>query len=367
MTIVHYLASTFWGGGEQYVFTLSQYLKENMHHKVVFICQPDTQPLVIKRLSDIGTTYIIHPTTKNGKFSFISAWQLARICHKEHASVIHVHALKDYFVAVYAKLLCMCGIRLVATCHYLSPAKNKCTWRWAYRHIDSLICVSQLAKSVFVSHPQVQRAFRRVVVIPNSVAIAPTTNDETFPNLRRDYQIDTATRIISFHGRIGEEKGIVQLIEHLQPICHLPFVLVLLGEVTSTMQSRLDALRAMPEWKNRILCLGFYQHPLPIVRQADLAVVPSIVAECGSLSLLENMAVGLPTIASNNGSEPEFITHDQEGLLCEPTRYDQWCEAISLLVTNDKKRRDMGFNAKQRFEHIFDYPAFVQQIIHQYE
>ena len=74
MTIIQYLASPFWGGGEQFVYSLAKQLVERYHHTLIFICQPNTDKRMQERFRAIGQTITLKPTTKNGKFSFQTAY-----------------------------------------------------------------------------------------------------------------------------------------------------------------------------------------------------------------------------------------------------------------------------------------------------
>lgn len=182
MTVIQYIASPFWGGGEQYVYTLSQQLILRYHYRIVFICQPHSNPELIQRFAALGRVYTLHPRTKNAKFSLLESIRLAHIVRIERATVLHIHEPKEYFLAIYAKLLCFKRLRIVATRHLVEPAKTKLSWLWAYKQIDYLLLVSQLVADIYLSSKRVYRAFPRTFVLRNS--ISPTASSSKTENLR---------------------------------------------------------------------------------------------------------------------------------------------------------------------------------------
>ncbi len=61
---------------------------------------------------------------------------------------------------------------------------------------------------------------------------------------------------------------------------------------------------------------GYQLEDLPILlRQVDLGIVPSVWWDNGPQTVLEFLACGVPVLASNVGGIPDFISHDQNGVL----------------------------------------------------
>jgi glycosyltransferase involved in cell wall biosynthesis len=72
-------------------------------------------------------------------------------------------------------------------------------------------------------------------------------------------------------------------------------------------------------------------------RHADISVIPTIACEGTSLSLLESLACGVPTVSTNVGGLPDLLHYGNNGLLVDPTP-EALAEAINHLIENPAER-----------------------------
>ncbi len=360
MVVLHHIASPFWGGGEQYISDLCNALVKQHHMRFVFVCQPDTPDDLIARWQNLGTVYPLYPHTKNGKFDYCEAWHLSRIIRREHVDVLHVHNLKEYFVSVYAKILCSKPLHLIATQHLVAPAKHKRSWLWAYRHFDAFIFVSQKVADTFLCNAAVRRSCRRTAVIHNSIFVPEMPNIE--PTLRHELGITDDLPLVLYHGRICAEKGIIQLLQAIAGSFSRKYILILAGEVAEADHEAFEAILAHPALQGYIFHLGFRTDIASLITQCDLGVVPSIVPEAASLSLLEHMSLGTAVISSNSGAQPEFARDGKEAVILPAGDWEKWITAIERLCADKPYRQTLGAAARKRIEQDFNYNRLVQQI-----
>ena len=361
MVVLHYIASPFWGGGEQYVYDLSAALCAQQDVRCVFVCQPGTPAELIERWQQLGHVYSLHPETKNGKFSFIEAMKLARILRREQVDVLHMHELKDFFVCAYAKRFCIRPVRLIATRHIVGAAKNKASWRWVYRQIDTMIFVSQRAADAFLAKEPVRRSLPHTQVVSNSIRVPQTQTIR--PTLREQCHIDETLPMVLYHGRICREKGIVQLLQALAPTFNKQYAVILAGKVGDDIQDELEHVLHHSPMSGYIHPIGFRRDVANLISQCQVGVLPSIVPEAGGpLTLLEHMALGSAVVASDNGSQPEYAENGKEAILLPPNEWTLWQKAIEELLTNRQKAQQMGEQAKQRFNRDHTYQQFTQKI-----
>lgn len=343
--IIYYIASRFWGGGEEYVLRLSLAMRER-GHSVAFVLQPDSAPILKERFAEVGDTIELEVNTKNGKFSFASAHRLLHFAYTHRANVIHVNAMKDYFVAVWAKLLGIGSIRVVATNHLVERAKSKLSWRLAYSHIDALINVSECAKAEFLSSPKLQNVFKRVYVVKNTVPSRPSR--------LHDNAVKHIPIKVLYHGRIHKEKGILDLVSHWHKVQNAVLYIAGSGE-------------PVPDIPN-VVHLGFHTDVRDLLAECDISVSPSIARESGGpLSLIEAMAAGKPVVASDNGSQPEYMTDGIDGILCHSDDWDTFVDAINRLANDEHLRCEMGANGRAHYESEHSFDKFIDTIEHVYE
>ena len=105
-----------------------------------------------------------------------------------------------------------------------------------------------------------------------------------------------------------------------------------------------------------VVLLGPRRDIPDILRIADIAVLASH-QEGFSNAILESMAAGLPTIATNVGGNPEAIVDGQTGLIVAPRDPAQMQGAIERLASDAGLRATMGQKAAQRIEQHFGLAA----------
>jgi len=361
MVILHYIASPFWGGGEQYVFDLCIAMQAQFGVRCVFVCQPDTSSSLLERWKQVGAVYTLYPHTKNGKFDYREAWHLAQIIQRENVDVVHVHNLKEYFICVYAKIFSKKPIRLIATQHLVAPAKNKCSWRWAYRHIDAFVFVSHKVADIFLCNEAVRRSCKHAHVIHNCIPEVSIPQNQS--SLRQELKVPQDLPLVLYHGRICKEKGILQLLRAIVPTFSGKYGIVLAGDVADEDRAIFEALMDTSALQGYIFYLGFRTDIAWLITQCDFGVVPSIVAEAASLSLLEHMSLGTAVISSNTGAQPEFAEHGKEAILLSTNGdWTDWLTAIDTLCADSAYRQALGKAAYKRMDKDFNYNHFVQQI-----
>lgn len=363
--IIQVFATPSWGGGEQFVYDLSRRLMAD-GRCVVLVSRPSA--VIGQRVAALGAPY--HTLPMKGVADMLSALMFAHLIVKYRPAAIHVHHFKDAFTAVYARLLCRAfGFRprIVLTRHLVRRGKRGGIYRWLYGHIDRIAFVSELARREFLAgKPVVDPA--KLCVIPNSVPeIGGKTLAGDLPDLRRQYGIASNVPLLLFCGRLVPEKGCDVLLEACARLKTLPFALVLAGTGEKNFEKRLHDMAAEQELLGKVFFAGFVRGANRLLSQADISVSPSVCSEAGSLTVLEAMQAGCAQVASDNGSQPEFIDNGTTGLLVPPADEERLAEALRRLLADDDLRRRMGRAAKECFDRHFSYERFYVRYLELYE
>lgn len=145
------------------------------------------------------------------------------------------------------------------------------------------------------------------------------------PNPGRDTEFvmrlpKTPLRLL-FVGQLYSEKGL-GLLRQISERLRIPFELHIIGE---GQEGR--SVRGLPHTvfhgkKDRESTIEF-------MKESDILLVPSQIAENQPTVILEAASVGLPVIASDIGGIRETL--HGAGILCAPEQVDDWLEAISNL------------------------------------
>lgn len=181
--------------------------------------------------------------------------------------------------------------------------------RWIRR--ATLRADAVVAPSPAVAAEVAAAGYSRVVVLPNGVVVPdqPWTPAET-SKYRRTVGIEDRATLLTT-GRLSPEKGLMDLVAAMEKILQArqDVQLVLVGDGPERRRIE-DAVRRR-RLASRVRLVGQVSDVQPYLRAADLYLLPSR-AEGLSLGLLEAVALGLPTLASdiesNRGIAPPFAT-----------------------------------------------------------
>lgn len=119
--------------------------------------------------------------------------------------------------------------------------------------------------------------------------------------------------------------------------------------------------------ENIIVLLGQINDMDGFYRNIDLFVLPSTQPEPFGLVVIEAMEYGLPVIATNHGGPVEIITEGVDGYLVDYQNAEQMAERIIELMSNEKKRKEMGIKGQEKKRNQFSVPAMVQGIENVFE
>lgn len=352
--IFHIISNKEWGGGEQYVYDLSQRQMADGIGVEVF-CKP-VEAITAKFQELVKQVY---PLKLNGAADVASAWRMAKIIGQAGSCTIHAHNFKDAFTAAYARRLSgNRQVRVVMCRHLTRTGKNSLPYRWLYGQIDRLCFDSNLSKEMFLStHPSIDE--RKLCIVHTSIVVPGTV---TPANLRQELGLSANETLAMYHGRLDPEKGLDVLMDAIELLKEKPFRLVLIGRGSGEYTAHLQQLIAQKNLQQKVLLAGFRHPVLPYVAASDFGILASTVREGCPLSPQEYMSQGRPVVATDNGGQREYIESGRNGLLVPPGDSRRLAEAIGQMVDDAVLRRRLGAQAKTDFDDHLNYEHFYRQI-----
>jgi len=195
----------------------------------------------------------------------------------------------------------------------------------------------------------------KLVVIPNGV------DEQTFSpgpsTFKQEIQADT---LVTFLGRVDPEKNVGVLcdtFQQLDPPAGVKLVVVGTGMEASSLRRRFGG-------DERIIFTGVIsdvRRRVAILRATDIFVLPSRV-EGLSLAMLEAMACGVATIATDVGCDGEALRG--AGIAIDPEDIGgQLKLALETLLTYPDFRRILGSQARRRVEECYSLDRNIQRVI----
>lgn len=169
-------------------------------------------------------------------------------------------------------------------------------------------------------------------------------------------------RFVVYYGRIGEEKGIITLLQAWENLDDIP--LVIMGD--GPLRSILD------EWvagRNNVYYLGYVKHDLcvSIVKKAEFVVFPSIWFEGCSMVQIESESLSKPIIATDIGYSSEAIIDNYNGYKFPIKDANCLSTIIQSLWNDPDKIKSLGTNARKEYEQKFTPEKSIDDLLEIYK
>jgi glycosyltransferase involved in cell wall biosynthesis len=279
-----------------------------------------------------------------------------------HFDVVHAHDL-------WSNLLAIPAARLAGVPVIISSRRDLAHLSWyTPRRRAFLRRLQSLSTAVLVNSTQIREqlvnedGFRPdlIRVVNNGIDIdlfghLSSNREQLFPGL------ENCTLIVCTGNMHSNVKGHSTLIEAARRICakfpDLKFVLIGDGEKRPEFEAKVSELGL----QSNFLFMGSRQNVAEILACSDIAVLPS-QAEGFSNALLEYMAAGLPTVATDVGGNPEVIQDGEDGLLVKPNEPAALAEAILSLLQNPHLASRVGSAARERVRRHFDFSQLTFKV-----
>lgn len=194
-----------------------------------------------------------------------------------------------------------------------------------FKNCTSFLCVSQYVANQICSknNPIGPIPKKKVKILYNCIdksIFKPLCSETDVNKLREKHNISQNDKVISFVGRLSEEKGIDKILKALLILNRKDITLLIVGsyihnsKVINDYQNNLYTLSQT--LSNKVLFTGYIpQNKVhEIFQLSDIAVLPSMWEEPAGLTMVEAMACGTPVITTNSGGIPEYM-NDQAVIL----------------------------------------------------
>ncbi len=169
---------------------------------------------------------------------------------------------------------------------------------------------------------------------------------------------------VLYAGRLSAEKGLRSFVEAAARIPELPVKFVGRGPEESALRTLADQLGA-----TNLEFVGFLP-PAELARvraRAEAVLLPTLMYENCSGSLLEAMADGIPCLATRIGGNPELVTDGENGYLVTPGDVDDWVRNLRRFLAAPKEVRDaMGREGRARIHERHTWEAHLRTVLEAY-
>lgn len=306
-----------------------------------------------------------------------SLWQLFWVFRKERFDVVHTITPKAGMLGALASFLARVPIRL-----HTFTGQPWAEMRGFKRHIaklgdrltailDTRCYADSPSQRKFMADEAISPASKIHVLGAGSLAGVDLQrfNPENTPANARQalqrLQIPEAHLIITFIGRITEDKGIRELIAAFRALQadNMPCSLLLIGpEEPDTQQLYREChLTALAH----VHLLGYQQNPEYWLSITNIFCLPSYREGFGNV-VMEAAAMGVPTVGTDIPGLRDAVIHRETGILVPAKNVEALTQALKELLINQNLCSQMGRRAFVRAHEKFDADKLNALMIQEY-
>ena len=217
--------------------------------------------------------------------------------------------------------------------------------RVANKYVTKFLANSQVVKNNIVTKEKINQ--KRVDVIYNGLEIS-YVNENKKNELRTKLNIENNNYVVGTVANLNREvKRIDVFIRSAKYILDInPFVrFVIIGD--GYLKEKYCELTRQLKINDRITFIGSVSNPQDYISIFDIAINSSD-SEGFSNAVLEYMALGIPTVATDVGGNSEIIYHMKNGILVPPGNPQKMADAVLEVINDRYLRENIGVNAEKR-------------------
>lgn len=359
MKILQVSSASSFGGGERYLVDLANALGAR-GHEVYAALRPYSPVATHLRLSSDHLRFL----PLRNAIDAPSAQTLASLVKKFQIDVVHAHLARDYSLASYAARRNP-KTKLIVTRHVLFPLNRF--------HRRTL---SQAARVIAVSSAVGRQLESQGLVPVESIAVIPNGIDiERFDRARAT--LDRAALLSSLRlpansllvGSIGELRTLKRHDDFIRAAAILvqrfPNANFVVAGVDSSqskeVRTELEKLIAQLKLNGRVHLLGWLENAPELVCALDIFVSASETESFG-LAIGEAMAARTAVVSTATDGASELIEDGFNGLLVPIGDVERMKEKMALLLSDEKRRHELGVCARETIEKHFSLDRMVDEI-----
>jgi len=345
MKILQLLGNTAFGGATRIVLDISEALREADHDVEIMANDYETKQCFEDAgfvVHEIGTMCrAIHPL-KDLKSIFV----LKKWIRTNHIDCIHSHTTKG---GVYSRFLKHIAkeVLVVHTVHgYYLKGDNSWRDKMTLGIEDYLLpwadCTT-FVNSMDYEYAKKKKPDENLVLIYNGI------DTEEFIPIEH---IEMDLKKIGISARIVKEKGydeFFKLVEHYKECNDIVFEIIGSGPDESYYRAYAEDHGLL----KRMIFKSFVPNVVEVISDWDINVLPSY-REGLSISLLEAMSCGVPSVATAIRGNVEIIDDGVDGFLFEVKDDRSLIEAVDKLLGDSALRKEISLKARNKVQSRFD-------------
>lgn len=337
LKVLHIDSEELWGGGENQVLGLVDYLSFRGHTNHL-LCHPGGVLSRAVRQKGFAT----FPLRMRNDLDLRPMLRLRRLMRQEAYDIVHFHTKRAHAL-VLGLARVHGGPGYVVTRRMDYPVRRGWYSRCLYdKKVDGVVAISRKIADVLVAGGVGRE---RIRVIYSGIDPTP------FQRSQRTEQ-NIAPMVIGTVAVLEERKGHRFLLEAASLLKRQGFRLKFRFAGDGSRKESLQKLVSRLGLREEVEFMGFVSDIPSFLSLTDIVVLPSLYEGLG-VAVLEAMAARKPVVATQVGGLPELIEDQITGLLVPPKDPNALAQAISGLINQRGSIQQMGDEAWKRIQQDF--------------
>ena len=365
--ICHISGTTLPGGAPEHIYQLSKRLNQNEWDIIICTLRDG---YYWEKFNSIGVkTYNLILR----KILLSTAFNLFRILQKEKPDIIHTHGKgPGLYGRIFGKIL---NIPVVHTFHGFHYEDYSFLKKILHLAVDTALAIIT-DQHIFVSTGEKNRA--EVIYFlneDNSTVIHNGVDHEYIASLsvpRNEILKSIAcsdwgkNKLLGTISRLSPEKGILNLISaYSEVMSDIPSLrLLVVGGYSKEHKDYYLSVKNFIEKENlteHVRILGYRNDALKILKCMDFYISPSL-SEGLPISMLEALASGIPTIATEIAGNKDIVRNSVFGILVEPGLPKNLSQGICKMIKLPQRERDiLSRNASYQIKKNFSIEEMARK------
>ncbi len=273
--------------------------------------------------------------------------RLARLMKKMQIDIVHTHLYRANLAGRIAAKLA--GVPVIIANEHNIDSWKKFPQRLNDRVLagitNKIIAVSDAVKDFYVNKIGISED--KIITIYNGVDISKFQTYVNTNKQKEEFGIKPDEKVITTIGRLHQQKGHLYFLKAAQIIREknpkVKFLIVGDGPLEKQLRSMSKDL----EISKNVIFAGLRDDIPQILAMSDISVLASL-REGFSITLLESMAAGKPTVVTDVGGNSEVVEHGKTGFIIQPKSPEDMALYSLNLINNQELAKRMGQEAEKR-------------------
>lgn len=364
--VLYSCLSRSWGGMEMRTISgVEQLLNRNIETDL--LCFPGS------RIHEEATknNFVTYISKAPGYIHPIEILRTAALIKRGNYGLIHTQASHDLWLLVPALNLLRSDIPLVLTKRVGSfIVKRDFLHIKLYNRVNTTIAISEIIKNNLLETTPLEEV--KIVLLHNGVDLqrfdpAKVSRDK----IRNEFNISNDEIVIGMLGRFSWGKGHEEFLyaakELVKEYNNLKFLIV--GEPTVGETEYAEQIKNLSNeynLNNSVIFTGYRSDTPDVLAAMDIFAFPSH-AEAFGQSLVEAMAMGIPSVCSNSDGVLDIAVDGETSYLFENKNAEDLIAKTKLLINSSEERIRFGKNAMSRAKDKFELNTQTNKLIRLYQ